>query len=143
MKSLCMCAAGVSLSACVTAGSGGPLNLDPSMPQEVRQAATCHLFNADAPRYLGAAQLSMHDHGEAAGFWGERLQQMEGNAAIRERILLSGRETMASDYAPAPRDLPGSAQPADADYQAVIRSCVQARDALEAAAALRQQAGSN
>ena len=106
------------------------LVMDPSVPAEVRQAATCLAFNAEAERYLSGVQLEMHDYDEATIFWSTRLLAVEPSHQRRSVILDSALLRQSQDFEPAPQDTPDNVQRFEMSYASIIGACQAAREAM-------------
>jgi len=117
------------LSACATSP---PLISEQSVAHEVRQAATCYAFNANAEKYLFGVQKTMNDYDEAATFWERRFLDVEPDPAFRSKLNTSANRKMDTDFPrrSAPQD--SNVEIYNAVYGTVIAGCERQRAELEA-----------
>lgn len=128
-----MVAAAFSLAGCATA-SETPLIMSPAVSQDVRQAATCYMFNDRSDRYVFGVQADMKDYDEAAEFWLERFKRVEPDAAQRQRLIKSASEKMDTDFPRREVVSPNNGDRLEvynASYGTIIASCESSRAHLE------------
>ncbi len=112
------------------AAAATPLILDIAVSQEIRQAATCEAFNAEAPNYLLNADADVSVFASDAAFWRAELERVAPDPAYRGQLLESARARMTDDFPLQGGPADGAQQFRNGDFARVLLACGRAREAL-------------